>query len=186
MVWDRLTESRVGRIRLSLLWRSVETRLPPNMLGWDVGTFEFSKDQIVARDFMHEAKLKLRTGGSSGKVPRSHCHKSEGGVSWDVSVGENASRLPVKFRYRSPVIFEFHTAGKRGAAAYAVLWLHHLVDNNPTDFDLPIWTTKMGHRLIQNYSECLPVPEACRRAAIDTTQSRRETGARRKCLGWKT
>jgi hypothetical protein len=26
-----------GRIRISLLFRSIETRLPPNQLGWDVG-----------------------------------------------------------------------------------------------------------------------------------------------------
>ena len=65
--------------------------------------------------------------------------------------GKNDVRLPVKFRYRSPVIFEFHTTGKRGAAAYAVIWLHHLVDNEPTPIDIPIWTTKNSQRLLQNY-----------------------------------
>lgn len=59
--------------------------------------------------------------------------------------------LPVKFRYRSPVVFEFHPVGKRLAAAYAVIWLQHLVDNEPIDIDIPIWTTKMGFRLTQNY-----------------------------------
>ena len=123
------------------------------MLGWDVGTFEFSNNKIVAKSFTHEAKLKMRTGGSSGKVARSQCHKSETGVFWDIGVDDNTSKLPVKFRYRSPVVFEFHVPGKRGAVAYSVLWLHHLVDNTPTDIDLPIWTTKMGPRLIQNYGE---------------------------------
>jgi hypothetical protein len=59
--------------------------------------------------------------------------------------------MPVKHRYRSPVVFEFHNQGKRGAAAYAILWLQHLVDNEETDIDLPIWTTKSGARLTQNY-----------------------------------
>lgn len=72
---------------------------------------------------------------------------------WDIAKkdGKNNVRLPVKFRYRSPVVFEFHTAGKRGAAAYATIWLHHLVDNEVTDINIPIWTTKNGARLTQNY-----------------------------------
>jgi Ca2+-dependent lipid-binding protein len=38
-----------GRVRISLLFRSIETRLPPNMLGWDVGTFEFNTIQAILR-----------------------------------------------------------------------------------------------------------------------------------------
>jgi hypothetical protein len=63
----------------------------------------------------------------------------------------NQVRLPVKFRYRSPVVFEFHVVGKRGASAYAVIWLQHLTDNEETPIDIPIWTTKWGNRLTQNY-----------------------------------
>lgn len=143
-----------GRVRISLLFRSVETRLPPKMLGWDVGTFEFLSDQIVSKGWTDNTKLKLRTGGSSGKIPRTHCHKTEegDGVYWDVSTASNHHvRLPVKHRYRSPIIFEFHVSGKRGAAAYASIWLQNLVDNEETPFDIPIWKTKNGNRLIQNY-----------------------------------
>ncbi|OCT44234.1 meiotically up-regulated protein [Cladophialophora carrionii] len=143
-----------GRIRISLLFRSVETRLPPNMLGWDVGTFEFISDRIVATGWKSNTKLKLRTGGSTGKIPRTHCHSNEAGdgVYFDVSTeANNHVRLPVKYRYRSPVVFEFHVTGKRGAAAYASLWLQNLVDNEETTIDIPIWTTKNGNRLVQNY-----------------------------------
>lgn len=143
-----------GRIRISLLFRSVETRLPPNMIGWDVGTFEFLSEHIVATGWKQNTKLKLRTGGSVGKIPRTHCHSNESGdgVYWDVSTEANHHvRLPVKYRYRSPVIFEFHVAGKRGAAAYASIWLQNLVDNEETPIDIPIWKTKNGNRLLQNY-----------------------------------
>ncbi|KAI9849199.1 MAG: hypothetical protein M1838_000219 [Thelocarpon superellum] len=144
-----------GRIRLSLLFRSVETKLPPNMLGWDVGTFEFTSDRILALNYTSNAKLKMRTGGSTGKVPRNQAQKlPEGdGIFWDLSKkdGKKAVRLPVKYRYRSPVVLEFHTTGKRQADAYAVLWLHHLVDNEDTNINLPIWRTNHGARLIQNY-----------------------------------
>ena len=138
-----------------MLFRAVETRLPPNMLGWDVGTFEFLSDRILALGYQKNAKLKLRTGGSVGQIARTQCQKlNEGdGVFWDMAKkeGKNNVRLPVKFRYRSPVVFEFHQTGKRGASAYAVIWLHHLVDNTATDINIPIWTTKMGARLVQNY-----------------------------------
>lgn len=133
----------------------METRLPPNMLGWNVGTFEFTSEKILALNYHSHAKLKMRTGGSSGAIGRTQCRSlPEGdGMFFDIAKkeGKHNVRLPVKFRYRSPVIFEFHVAGKRGAAAYSVLWLHHLVDNTVTDINIPIWTTKNGSRLTQNY-----------------------------------
>ncbi|KAL8868459.1 MAG: hypothetical protein Q9174_004979, partial [Haloplaca sp. 1 TL-2023] len=150
-----LATTGFGRVRISLLFRSVETRLPPNMLGWDVGTFEFTSEKILALNYHAHAKLKMRTGGSSGQIGRAHCHKlQEGdGMFFDIAKknAKNDVRLPVKFRYRSPVIFEFHTTGHRGAQAYSMVWLHHLVDNTVTDINVPIWTTKNGSRLTQNY-----------------------------------
>jgi hypothetical protein len=144
-----------GRIRISVLFRSVETRLPPNMLGWDVGTFEFRSDRVVATGYNHHAKLKLRTGGSIGKIPRTEARKVEGGDGyyWDIAKkdGKYDVRLPVKYRYRSPVVFEFHVSGKRKADAYSVIWLHHLIDNEDQDIDLPIWQTSSPARLTQNY-----------------------------------
>lgn len=141
-----------GRIRIALLFRSIETRLPPNMLGWEVGTFEFLSDRILVTGYGSPTKLKLRTGGSTGFIQKSHCHRlDEGdGMYWDIGSNErkNAIRLPIKFRYRSPVVFEFKG---RGDKAYALIWMHHLVDNETTDINIPIWTTKNGPRLIQNY-----------------------------------
>ena len=125
------------------------------MLGWDVGTFEFMSDRILALNYHSHAKLKLRTGGSTGSISKTQCQKlPEGdGMFYDIAKkeGKNNVRLPIKFRYRSPVVFEFHTAGKRGAVAYATIWLHHLVDNETQDINIPIWTTKNGARLTQNY-----------------------------------
>lgn len=144
-----------GRIRISLLFRSVETRLPMNMLGWDVGTFEFVSEKILATGYTSAAKLKMRTGGSTGSIGRAHCRKTDegDGVFWDISKkeGKNNVRLPVKHRYRSPIIFEFHTAGKRKADAYAVIWLHHLQDEKEEGINIPIWRTDKGMRLCQNY-----------------------------------
>jgi len=48
-------------------------------------------------------------------------------------------------------VFEFHNAGKRKADAYAVIWLHHLIDNEDTPINIPIWQTSAPARLTQNY-----------------------------------
>jgi hypothetical protein len=144
-----------GRIRISLLFRSIETRLPPNLLGWDVGTFEFRSDRILVTGYNHAPKLKLRTGGSVGKIGRMAAQKlNEGdGYFFDLVAndGKNNVRLPVKHRYRSPIVFEFHIANKRKTDAYATIWLQHFVDNEDLDVNIPIWTTSHPQRLTQNY-----------------------------------
>ncbi len=144
-----------GRIRISVLFRSVETRLPPSQLGWDIGTFEFTSDKILATGYSTNAKLKMRTGGSSGKISRTQCRKTDtgDGIYWDIEKkdGKNNVRLPVRFRYRSPIVFEFHSVSKRAADAYAVIWLHHLEDNKEANINIPIWKTNNGMRLTQNY-----------------------------------
>lgn len=125
------------------------------MLGWDVGTFEFTSNRILALGYNHHAKLKMHTGGSSGRIPRTQATKlPEGdGYYWDLvrKDHKNAVRLPVKYRYRSPIVFEFHVTGHRKADAYATIWLQHLVDNEETPINIPIWKTSNPERIIQNY-----------------------------------
>jgi len=153
-----------GRVRISLLFRSIETRLPPQQLGWDVGTFLFTGDRITAKGYRHHARIKLRTGGSVGKLGQRSCHAikdggAEGGYYWDLTNatekgGAGAGhgvKLPVKYRYRSPIVFEMHVGGKRKADAIAVLWLCQLVDNEDQDIDIPIWQAASPARLTQNY-----------------------------------
>ncbi|CZS98597.1 probable meiotically up-regulated gene 190 protein [Rhynchosporium agropyri] len=110
-----------GRIRISLLFRSVETRLTPVQLGWDVGTFEFTSDKIHATGLTTKTKLRMRTGGSSGNISRAQ------------------------------LIFELHSASKRSAEAYAIIWLHRLEDNKDELINIPIWKSDKGMRLTQNY-----------------------------------
>lgn len=122
-----------------------------------MGTFEFTSKRVLAIGYNHHASIKMRTGGSSGKISRTQARSlAEGdGYVWDLVAhnGRNDVKLPVKYRYRSPIIFEFHTTGglSRKADAYALIWLQHLIDNEDTPFNLPIWRTKNGPRLTQNY-----------------------------------
>lgn len=149
-----------GRIRISLLFRSVELRLPPTQLGFgEIGTFEFLSDSITTAGFAPSSrvKIKLRTGGSSATVKPDACTKSEDGssLSWDISGQQHKKgakiRMPVRFRYRSPIFFEFHPTGKRHTEFFASLWLQEVVDGEENDFDLPVWRCNNGTRLSQNY-----------------------------------
>ncbi|KAI0484154.1 C2 domain-containing protein [Xylariaceae sp. FL0804] len=146
-----------GRVRISLLFRSVELRLPPQQLGWAIGTFEFTSDKIsstfTGAHSHGKVKLKLRTGGSSATVKREQCTAEGDGVVWDISGVTNhpKPRLPVRFRYRSPIFFEFHLPNHRHAQAYAAVWLSDLADGEEQDFDIPVWTCDNPTRLSQNY-----------------------------------
>lgn len=156
-----------GRIRISLLFRSTELKLPPSQLGFgDVGTFEFLSDTIKAVNYdgASRAKLKFRTGGSSAAVKGEKCTKGDdGNLVWDITeqnkgddgtastVTTTRVRLPVRYRYRSPVFIEIQPSGKRHADAFASIWLQDLVDLEEKDFNIPIWRCDNGLRLSQNY-----------------------------------
>jgi hypothetical protein len=146
-----------GRIRISLLFRSVELKLPPPQLGWDIGTFEFLSEKITAVNYDQspKVKLRLRTGGSSAIVGKELCSKLEqgNGIEWnfDGGNGHEKVRLPIRFRYRSPIFFEFYPSGKRHADTFAAFWLQELVDLEEKDFDIPIWKCNNGLRLSQNF-----------------------------------
>lgn len=108
----------------------------------------------------HKMKVKLRTGGSSAVIKSEKCSKTDQGLEWDLTetdktddgqVQTSRIRLPVRFRYRSPIFFEFSVPGKRHNDTYASLWLQDLVDSEEKDFNIPIWKCDNGLRLSQNY-----------------------------------
>lgn len=158
-----------GRVRISLLFRSVELKLPPQQVSFgEIGTFEFLSDTVQAfgLDATHRAKLKIRTGGSSAVVKSDKCTNNEDdSLAWDLTEQKTSKnedgtasnditgrvRLPVRYRYRSPVFFEFPTSGKRHTDIFASIWLQDLVDLEEKEFDIPIWRCNNGLRLSQNY-----------------------------------
>ncbi|KAK4157494.1 hypothetical protein C8A00DRAFT_29643 [Chaetomidium leptoderma] len=157
-----------GRLRVSLLFRSVELRLPPTQLGFgEIGTFEFTSDALVTSGYCpgERTKLRLRTGGSSASVKSEACRKTDDGtgLTWDISGSSETTttskhnknnpriRLPVRFRYRSPVFIEFKQPHRRKTDTFASLWLQDVPDAEEQDFDLPIWRCNNGTRLSQNY-----------------------------------
>ncbi|KAK2626077.1 hypothetical protein QTJ16_004339 [Diplocarpon rosae] len=143
-----------GRIRVSLIFRSMKMKLEESLLGYSVGSFVFSSP-IVATGDMNTSKLNIRASGSRRAIKGSGS-KSEGSYTWTLEKTKNV--IPVSYRYLSPVVLEFVGAGLteklKGPLGknkhYAVLWLNRLVDNKSSAFTLPIWRTNNPDRLIQN------------------------------------
>ncbi|KAF5019882.1 hypothetical protein F66182_8118 [Fusarium sp. NRRL 66182] len=130
-----------GRVRISLVFRSVQLQAPRNLLGWQYGTIEVQPTVTVVdcpKD-LRSSKLKFRTNISSGKM-----YTEEGDdqatVTWK-SKRDKSLALAVASRYSSCMSIAFREKGFFGddTEAFAVLWLKDIVDEEEMELELPIW-----------------------------------------------
>jgi Ca2+-dependent lipid-binding protein len=126
-----------GRIRLSLIWRSVQLQAPTNLLGWQYGTVEVHSG-ITSTDCpenLRSAKLKLKTNISKRKMRAS----SEGGT-WHTK-NDSTLSLAVEKRYSSCMSIALKTKGgfTESTSAFCVLWLKDIPDEKEQEIELPIW-----------------------------------------------
>ncbi|KAH8659345.1 C2 domain protein [Tricladium varicosporioides] len=146
--YDLRGGSGTGRIRISMIFRSMRMKLEESLLGYSVGSFVFTSPITSSGSFNTKA-LKLRTSGSQRLI-------KSGGPTWNLEKPQDT--LPVHFRYLSPIVLEFIGSGlteKIGGPLgktkyYAVLWLYKLIDNQVSTFTLPIFKTNNPNRLTQN------------------------------------
>lgn len=142
-----------GRIRVSMLFRSVQLRAPRSMLGWDCGTLEISHE-AQGPDLPHSLQLhriKFRTTLAKGKMYSSH----EDGK-WSTHKDE-AIRLPVVKRYTTPLVVEFRSSSilLDKTPAFSVLWLKNIPDDEEQSIRLPVFKGNLK-RAEKN---CLPEDE---------------------------
>ncbi|KAH9847036.1 hypothetical protein C2E23DRAFT_850404 [Lenzites betulinus] len=145
-----------GRIRISLLLRPVEAKLPPNLLGFDTGTLEIH-DVSVRSDAVDLAKCELRlkttTAEAESKVARKDAERRGDTVVW---AHDGSTKLPVRQRYAAALLVSFRDKSgfkSSGRKALAVLWLRDLVDRTEGPVEAALWRTKDGDysRLKLNY-----------------------------------
>jgi hypothetical protein len=126
-----------GRMRLSMVWRSVQLQAPPEAIGWEIGTLEV-KPEIEASDIPDELKnlrLKLSTSLGSGKMYPSKKH-----TGW--SAHRHAPHwLAVEKRYNTCLSIRFRDKKVLGGhnAAFAVLWLRDIPDEEDRELELTVW-----------------------------------------------
>jgi hypothetical protein len=131
-----------GRIRISLVWRSVSLQAPRSLLGWQYGTLDV-QPVVTGLDVPEElrgAKLSFRTNIGSGKM-QSNETDEDGNPTWSTKSQKDMA-LPVHQRYSSCFSIAFrdkkHFLGDL-TAAFCVLWLKDVVDEEETELELPIW-----------------------------------------------
>ncbi|TKA73380.1 hypothetical protein B0A55_06369 [Friedmanniomyces simplex] len=149
-----------GRIRISMVWRSVQLKAPAQELGWQYGTLEVRSGvrgegglpaevraaKVRLGSDIDYVKMYPRVGGKKGET----AGEAEGGEreeegeewgTWESRKGRSLV-LPFQKRYCSPLAIEFTRHGVLGAkktAAFAILWLRDIADEEETELTLPVW-----------------------------------------------
>lgn len=126
-----------GRMRLSMVWRSVQLQAPPEARGWELGTLEV-KPEIEAvglPEGLGSLRLKLSTNLGSGKMYGSKKHPG-----WS-SYRHRPHWLAVQKRYSSCMSIRFRDKKLIGGnnAAFAVLWLRDIPDEEEREIELAVW-----------------------------------------------
>lgn len=148
-----------GSARISVLFRPVEVKLPPSLLGFDVGTLAIRKlsarpasehgDNLL-RAFQ-SCEVKLKASSSSDKLSRKHAERQEDGrVVWKE---DPLAQLPVQQRYSSALIIKFKETGALTSSklGMAVLWLRDVADSEDNVIDVALFKAADYDRLKQNY-----------------------------------
>lgn len=130
-----------GRARISMVWRSVELQLSPNLKGWDYGTLEITNSIHMKGDTHNDLegdRLKLRTNLSKVKM-------TFGNGKWQskrrTRENDESVFLAVRKRYASALMIEFrkNKLGPDSTPGFCVLWLSELTDNEEQTMTLPIF-----------------------------------------------
>jgi hypothetical protein len=147
-----------GRIRISVLFRPVQAKLPPNLLGFDSGLLEV-RDISLQSDDEHLPKCELQLYGTKShekeKISRKKAEAGANGRTvWHI---EEEASVPIKERYGSAlaVYFKHVSTLHKSLQGVAVLWLRDLVDREETKIELAVWRTKDDNDyqlLLSNYS----------------------------------
>ncbi|KAI0859439.1 hypothetical protein F4860DRAFT_526045 [Xylaria cubensis] len=128
-----------GRARISMVWRSVELRLPAQISGWDYGTLQICgpvkpKDGLDPNLFGNRIKLRTNTGRVK-LYPDNGLWKGKG------KRGSEELFMAVRKRYSSAMVIEFRRSkmGPDKTAAFAILWLHELKDEEDETKCVKVW-----------------------------------------------
>lgn len=127
-----------GRIRLSMVWRSVQLQAPPEAIGWEYGTLEVkpSISAVNVPQNLQQLKIRFHTDIGFGKM-----YPSRDDAVWDTRKKTGSLLLPVRRRYSSCVAIQFHQHGliSDKTAAFAILWLRDIPDEDEKEITLPVW-----------------------------------------------
>lgn len=128
-----------GKIRLSMVWRSIQLQAPRNLVGWQYGTVNvqpIATSSDCPQDLRY-AKLKLKTNISTAKM----YSRGSGEATWAAS-RDRPLNLAVQKRYSCCLSIAFKDKKKLlgdKVAAFSVCWLKDIPDQEELTLQLPIW-----------------------------------------------
>ena len=160
-----------GRVRISMVFRSIQLQLPRELLGWDsyatleVGSVKSSND--LASD-LSGLRLKLRAGINRGKIYTSNSD-TDSGCHWVGKRGRPV-RLAVRKRYSSCLVVEFrkNNLGLDKTPAFAILWLKDIPDEETRTVTIPVWKGNSEH-LKRAEHNCLSDEMGKRAGSLDVS-----------------
>ncbi|MCJ1471796.1 hypothetical protein MMC13_000437 [Lambiella insularis] len=145
-----------GRARISMIFRSVQLKVPKALLGWDYGTLEIT-GPVTSKDLpsdLRGLRIKLRTSVNRGKM---YDNDNEG--HWTPKKDRDV-RLAVRKRYCSCLVIEFrrNRVIMDKTPAFAILWLKDISDDEETTVALPVWggdadLTRAEHSCLESMGE---------------------------------
>ncbi|KAG0650100.1 Meiotically up-regulated [Hyphodiscus hymeniophilus] len=126
-----------GRLRISMVFRSVELQLPRELLGWDYGTLEIKsaiKPKGSFPEDLQTDRIKVRSDLARGKLA------AEDGI-WIPKHGKKSIFLACHNRYSMPLVIEFRKSSmvKDSTPAFGVFWLKGIVDDEEKKVSIKIW-----------------------------------------------
>jgi hypothetical protein len=144
-----------GRVRISMVFRSVKWQAPPPALGWESGTLDVEPTikSISLPQKLYGYRMKLTTNLSRGKM------QSDGQGTWKAKKEEHI-RLAVRKRHSSPLIIQFrhNRLGPDETEAFGVLWLKDIQDDVLETVRIPVWKGDLKHarqNCLDSYGEKL-------------------------------
>jgi hypothetical protein len=149
-----------GKIRISLLFRSIDTQLPKALLGADIGSIEIvsrkiSSATITDPEVQNADVIKFVTPLIRKKAVK--CSEGNGWSPVHNKHGSTGFRLGVRHRHSSPLVLYFNHNSRfrhEKILAGAVLWLKDIPDGEDVTISLPVYRCENLKQVLQN--SCVP------------------------------
>ena len=129
-----------GRVRISMVFRSLELQMPKELLGWDYGTVEITAP-VTSKDIASDLgsmRLKIHSAINRGKMYASQTDTA-GQRRW-TGKRDRRVRIAIRKRYSSCLVVEFRKNQVIDTTpAFAVLWLKDIPDEEEQTVTLPVW-----------------------------------------------
>jgi hypothetical protein len=142
-----------GRVRLSLVWRSVQLQAPPEAIGWELGTLEVKptiEPSSNLPDGLGDMRLKLSTNIGTAKMYPSKKH-----AGWSAP-RHRSHWLAVEKRYSTCLSIRFRNKKVLGGnnAAFGVFWLKNIPDEEEREIEIPVWKGDFRRAIACSLDEC--------------------------------